>query len=563
MYKKISIPAIFSIISAVLLRLSFPKTGYSPLVFFAMVPFLLILLQTTKSRNAFLWGWFFGSSFYYMNIFWLNTLSTYNSFIPIGIVFLGILLGLSMGVFGWIGFFLHKYYPRFSFILLPCLWVLLEYIRNIGQLAFPWSYLSTTQWKNLFLIQVMDITGPWIISFLIVLVNIVLAQLILRILDFKSRKNTTANQQERFFAGTSLIPGICLVFLLFLLITGYGFLRIGKTFNGTQGYEIAILQPNIPQKIKFASYAGSDEERQTLSGLLENINFDMLGELQESGLDLVVMPESAFTNHYFAYNHEIQDRIGQEARRIGAGILLGADREIFYDKNGQIARTREEIEDIQSYNSAWYFLPNGKLYSECYDKIQLVPFGEHLPYFDLIPGFQRIIVQTGSFLKGSNYALFPLYSNPESMSQGADCHFSSVICFESSFGWLLRRFVKRGADFLIIITNDAWYEDSAGPYQHFTFSVIRAVETRRWIVRCSNRGISALISPKGEIIQQSALNEKASLRGMIYPAGNHSFYGKIGDLVVLPYVLTIAAAIAGIFIKKASKKISTIGTIDK
>jgi apolipoprotein N-acyltransferase len=432
--------------------------------------------------------------------------------------------------------------------------VVLEYVRNIGQLAFPWSFLSTTQWNRLPLIQICDITGPWIISYFIVLVNVVIAQLVVRIINHKSKDKISGTWRDRLFSGTSLIPGIGLIFFMLCLILGYGYFRLAVDFNGDHPINIAVLQHDIPQRIKFASYAGSDEERQNLSSVLESINFDMLKELKEGDLDLVILPESAFTRSFFAYDNKIQEKIGMDARRLGAGILLGSDREVFYTKDGRLARTREEIDEINAYNSAWYFLPNGKLYPESYDKIQLVPFGEHLPYFDLIPGFQRIIVQTGSFSKGKNYTLFPLYKDAGSMGQAPDYSFSTVICFESSFGWLLRRFVKKGADFLIIITNDGWYEDSAGPYQHFILSVIRAVETRRWIVRCSNRGVSALISPRGEIFHQTQLNKKETIIGKIYPRKNRTFYGMTGDLMILPYLIPLAAAIAGILKKRKSKQ---------
>lgn len=556
MRRKILIPIIFSFISAIFLRLTFPKTCFFFLAYVALVPFLIVLIQTNRARNAFLFGWLFGFCFHYLNIFWLNTLITYNVFIPFGIALLGIYLGMYGGIFGWIGFHLHKHFPRLFMILLPCLWVVLEYIRNVGQLAFPWSFLSTTQWKVLPLIQICDITGPWIISFFIVLVNVVISQFIVGIIANRSKEEKHATWKNLRSSATSVIPGIGLMFLVGLIIFGYGFVRLAGNFNGDHGINVAILQPNIPQRVKYASYSGSDDERENLSSILESLNFEMLKELQKGDCNLVVLPESVFTRHYFAYDKKIQEKIGLEAQRFGAGIFLGADREIFYTKQGNLARSREEIEEIKAYNSAWYFLPNGKLYSETYDKIQLVPFGEHLPYFDLIPGFQRIIVQTGSFQKGKHYTLFPLYTDSEFMGQGPDYYFSSMICFESSFGWLLRRFVKKGADFLIIITNDGWYEDSAGPYQHFILSVIRAVETRRWIVRCSNRGVSALISPKGEIFHQTQLNKKATIIGKIYPRKNHTFYQMAGDWMILPYLIPLLGAFAIIlrFSKKMKRK---------
>jgi len=504
-----------ALISALLLRLSFPKPSLYPLAFFALVPFFFTLMHLERPLDGLLCGAIFGIAFHYSNIFWLNTLSAYNSFIYIGIALLGIYLGLYGALFGWLSVLLKKGLRRITFLLFASLWVSVEYLRNVGQLSFPWSYLSATQAHNLPLIQICDITGVWGVSFLLAIINAALA-------DFFLSLKTRHSLREGLTP-----PAVALTLLVVTLF--YGAIRLKHDFKGEYELRVALLQPDIPQKMKFAGYAGTDVETKSIPPRIDAINFEMLKNIQTGGADLVILPESATITPYFGLQKELLSKIGAEAQRISAGIFIGANREVFFDESGHEVGPAEKIASVEAYNSAWYFLPNSNLFPRTYDKIHLVPFGEYLPYFDLIPGFQRIIVQTGSFMKGKNYTLFPIEAH------GQKFLFGSVICFESSFGWLLRRLAGLGADFLVIITNDGWYEDSAGPYQHYDLSIFRAIETRRYVLRSANRGISAIIEPTGYVANHTSLNRRETLTGSIYPRPSDTVYKSIGDLSVLPY----------------------------
>ena len=531
--------------SAILLRLAFPKTAFYPFAFFALVPFIYLLFNLKNPKAGLLCGAIFGFTFHYANIFWLNTIAAYNPFAIIGIFLLGVYLGLYSAVFGWGSVLLIRRNPRFSFILLPCLWVVLEYIRNVGQLAFPWSYLAATQAGNPLFIQICDVTGVWGVSFLVALVNVVLGRFLHRLIHGKSLSHLAAD--------------VGLTLAILLLVIWYGAWRLKGEYKGNVPIQVSILQPNIPQKLKFASYAGTQEERKLLPAILESTNFEMLQQLEEGSSELVILPESAFTRPYFGLRKKLLDRLNKESVRLGAGILAGANREVFYNEDGELVQPGEDIKNVAAYNSAWYFQPvehqerfKASDISKAtikkpmtYDKIHLVPFGEHLPYFDLIPGFQRIIVQTGSFLEGEKFTLFPLRLSDQDTTATTNreaesfFRFAVVICFESSFDWLLREFVRRDADFLVVITNDGWYEDSAGPFQHNDLSIFRAIETRRWIVRCSNRGISGIISPKGVMFEKSRLNQREIINGTIYPKKIHTIYERSGNLLVVFLLLPL------------------------
>lgn len=520
-YGKLAAPAL---LSAILLRLCFPKPSLYPLAFVALVPFFISLMKMERPREGLIIGFIFGFTFHYSNISWLNTLAYYNTFIYIGILLLGIYLGLSGALFGWLAVLLKRRAPKTALFFYPSLWVAIEYLRNMGQLSFPWSYISASQAANLPFIQICSITGIWGVSFLLALSNTAFAISFLRI------------RERRKIGDIILTPFWIAVVIAMIHI--YGINRIhSKIERPHPPVRVALVQTDIPQKIKYAGYAGTEDDLKNIPPQLEAVNFEMLSKIEAGSADLVLFPESTVISPYFAYQKELLKKFGDEAKRISAPILIGANREVFFDEQERVVGPNDKIFAVNAYNSAWFIKKDGSLFSQSYDKIHLVPFGEHLPYFDLIPGFQRIIVQTGSFLKGANYTLFPVEA------QGHQYRFGAVICFESGFGWLFRNFTNRGADFLAIMTNDGWYEDSAGPFQHADLSIFRAIETGRYVLRCSNRGPSSIIEPNGQIAKKTPLNERTILTGMIYPMKNKTIYAAIGDWLALPYFVLPLLAI--------------------
>jgi apolipoprotein N-acyltransferase len=155
-----------------------------------------------------------------------------------------------------------------------------------------------------------------------------------------------------------------------------------------------------------------------------------------------------------------------------------------------------------------------------YDKIHLVPFGEYVPLQSLLFFVERMATGIGNFKAGQDFTVFetPLGQ------------FGVLICFEAIFPDQVRRYVLNGANFLVNITNDAWFGDSAAPYQHLSMATLRAVENGVYLVRAANTGISALIAPTGRILQQSDLFGEAVLSGTVTAGTAKTFYTRYGDL---------------------------------
>ena len=194
--------------------------------------------------------------------------------------------------------------------------------------------------------------------------------------------------------------------------------------------------------------------------------------------DLIIWPETSFQD-YFDADNEMTQSVLALARSIGIPILLGANTE----------------EGTRSFNSAILISQKGEIAGR-YDKLHLVPFGEYVPFSDRFPFLCRLVLgELGEFTAGEEYKIFKL----SAISYQLSAKFATLICFEDIFPEISKKFIQKGAQFLVVITNDAWYGRSGAAYQHAACSVFRAIENRVPIVRCANTGYSCFIDSCGRI----------------------------------------------------------------
>lgn len=202
------------------------------------------------------------------------------------------------------------------------------------------------------------------------------------------------------------------------------------------------------------------------------------------------------------------------------------------------------------FNSA-YFIEGGEI-QEVHNKLRLVPFGEYIPFksFFTLVGLDTIAYSmgVGTFQRGKEYTIFSL--------EEFKAHFGVLVCFEDTMPDLARNFVKNGANVLLNITNDAWFLDTAEPFQHLQASILRAVENHCHVLRAANTGVSAFISPHGKIIR-SIQNDKGrqtfvlgTITEPIFISHHVTFYQKLGYLfpwLTLLFVLIYGALKVGNF----------------
>jgi len=531
--------------SAILLILSFPKADLWFLAWIGLVPFF-ILIERVPTSKALRISLIFGFLFHYGNIFWLNTVRKFiypgveyhPSFASIALVTLGIpLLGLCLALFTVLFTFtyktLSKPFPQLKFFIAPTLWVISEYLMTFTELRFPWDFLGYSQYKILPVIQISSITGVYGVSFLIVLFNYSLANLFL---SYKAENRKIAIKE---FSLTLILIIACYLF---------GISSIAKNDVLSQdlnnpNLRVHIVQPNINQTDKW-----NIDKYVSNFYIIKNLTFKVR---EYPKADLIILPETAVD--YFLYV-DAKNEVNNWVKQLDISIVTGTESALVHN------------------NREFYFnsviLLNTDLTYQKYDKIHLVPFGEGQPYlwvfknifykfYEITKGgffytLYNLVGSIPSFDKGNKEIIFNLKikSYPEPIK------FGSVICFESVLPSLNRKLVKNGAQFIVIVTNDAWYENSRGPYQHFQASIFRAVENNRPVIRCGNTGISAIIDPNGRILyfiplnKQGVINETVTLND-----STKTFYTRFGDIFAQFLLTIILILYLHIYIKKRKSKI--------
>ncbi len=409
--------------------------------------------------------------------------------IPSGLILLLLVayLSLYVAVFAFLLNYIRSRIQWDMVVVAPFLWISLEYIRSFFLTGFPWAALGYSQYLNLPIIQVGDITGVYGISFLILLVNSA-------IYDFIS----IMWRAER---SPPLREGVVVLGIL-LVVFGYGIAQIKRVENISsrqRKIRIGLAQGNIDQSIKW----DTAYQEKTLQ-IYENLS-SMLAREKPS---LIIWPETAIP-FFFQSEERYQPRVMEVPEKTGAHLLFGS---LSYDSvKGK----------VEYYNSA-YLLSPGKEVIGRYDKIHLVPFGEYVP-------LSKFLFFLGSLSAVGNLSPGKLVRNL-SFPFG---DFGVLICYEIIFPNLCRKFVKAGADFLVTITNDAWFGHTSAPHQHLSMATFRAIENRVSIARAANTGISAFIDAKGEIRKRSGLFTQEALVGQIGPRIEKTFYTRYGDVFAL------------------------------
>lgn len=479
-------------LSGVLLTLSFPDFDLEWLAWIALIPFLWSLRNTTPSRAALL-GFVCGFTFFLGTLYWIFNVLTQYGHLPTSIgIFLLILLISYLALFFSAFAFLIRWVREKSeipvILYVPLLWVSLEYVRGFLLSGFPWVLLGYSQYRNLFIVQIADVTGVYGVSFILILVNTALYQ------AARDWLNRSWRQSARQIIAAGLVVGLAAV---------YGSFHVSQdTPEEETGVplQVALIQGNIRQDIKWEPQFQEETVR---------IYTQLTRNVKPCSPDLVIWPETA-TPFFFQSPGVFQDRVLELTREMGVPLLLGSPA---FQRRG----TRMD------YHNSAFFLSPGKGIGRRYDKIHLVPFGEYAPLAGIL-GFTRdIIGAIGDFTPGEAFTLF-------SLAQGK---FGVSICYEAIFPDLTRQFVKEGAQFLVNITNDAWFGRTSAPHQHLAMVTMRAVENSVPIVRAANTGISAIIRSNGRVVRSTDLFTKEWLCGKIFLSTSRTFYTQHGDLFTL------------------------------
>ncbi|MEW6619178.1 MAG: apolipoprotein N-acyltransferase [bacterium] len=491
-----------SLLSGILLIFAFPPFNLSGMAFIGLVPLLIVLKLEQGRLKNFIFSFLTGVIFFGGLLYWIAGIKLYLVpawMLSIGWLLIILTLGSYIGFFGLIVKFLDNKIRLFKVLLAPLVWVAIEFIRSFFPFGgFPWGILGYSQYQNLMLIQIADKTGVFGISFLILLVNSAVAVVLLQLQRLTEVKTQRLKSQKPIFSHQYIRIPFALPFCL-LVIVGYyiyGFMVMQKGLS-VPDLKVAIIQSNIGIE---KSWDWSINQEKILQGLIR-----LTRKAKNQQPSLVIWTETAILDSPHLLT-SLRERLSSLAKEMRTYLLVGAPHIEF--KN-----TKTEY-----YNSAFLFSNSGKII-ELYDKIHLVPYGEMLPLEGILPIMRKILPQAGYYSPGKKLTVFQ-----------KPARFNVLICYEGIFGDLTRRFVKNGAEFIVNITNDAWSRTEGSYYQHFTMDIFRAVENKRYFLRAGNTGISAIITPYGEVKEILDIGKEGVIISNISPMNKRTFYTKFGDI---------------------------------
>ncbi|MFC1646091.1 apolipoprotein N-acyltransferase [Candidatus Omnitrophota bacterium] len=487
------------LLTSLLLFLSFPIFDLHYLAWVGFVPLLFAIEDKTK-RQAFWLSYLSGFAFFISTLYWLVHVTL------TGLIILCLYLAFYFAFFGYFFVGFKKRFSDLNFLIvifLSSVWVILEYIRGHLFSGFPWAILGYSQYLNRGLIQVVDIIGSFGLSFLIIFVNFY----IFRIIKLISKKE---------FKPAVRILSILL--LVFVVIYGYGSYSINKySAISKAALKVSLIQGNIPQENKWVNIFRTR---------IKQTYFDLTRESSRDDSDLIIWPETAYPDYISDRDRAAISPLVELAREAQKPILFGA---VLEEKN-------------KYFNSA-ILIPLDLSQFIFYKKIHLVPFGEYLPFRLYLPFLEKI-VPIEDFDAGREFVVFTTKNKKRE-----PVSFGVVICFEDTIFRLARQFRLNGADFLVNITNDAWFKKTSSPYQHLQASVFRAVENRIYVLRAANTGITCIIDNCGRVIKRVRDKDNRDIfvsgfvSGEVKKQDTLSFYSKFGDIFVLAcglYILWFA-----------------------
>jgi len=530
------------LLSGILLGLSFPPFGICGgfCAFFALVPLLIALEDTSRLRNAFTRG--------YLAMFVLTLISTYwvggwkgeGSVDPF-LMIAGLALDFVHPVFLIVPILLYDITRRrfgrvAALIALPVYWIGFEYLHSTGDFSFPWLSLYNTQTYNRIFIQFIELTGSYGISLVVLLSNILFYSIIR--FNFIAGKKFGAVDSVTGIKKYARAKLIAAVIALFIIPYTYGILEDNFFHYGGKTLAITIVQPNINPWDKWS--AGTE----SITDSMERATRTAI-KASTINADLVLWPETAITYPItLPWKQNDLRNLYRFIDEIGKPILTGIpDREEYLQGKDQIPSDAKKTSNPQLFHRDWNSAVlfgkdfSGRPYFERYHKQKLVPFGEKVPLVDDLPFLDNFFqwgVGISSWNTGEGYPLFRFAYKGQSITAPDSARLCTMICYESVYPSYVRAFVKQGAELITIITNDGWYGKSSGPIQHNQYAVLRAIENRRCVVRSANTGISSVIDTRGRIIDEKPLFESTSITARVPLLSEQTLYTKHGDYIAIP-----------------------------
>ncbi len=380
---------------------------------------------------------------------------------------------------------------RFRPFVLAIAWAGYEYFKSVGFSGYPWGLIAYPMGNVLPLIQFVDTTGIWGLSFLMALVNALIAEYALE-----------GNRIQYF---RQAVFGAFLVACVLV----YGTYRLARPIPYASTASLLLVQQNTDPW---------DEGSANNDSLRVNVDLTLKG-LQGSNPapDLAVWSESSVTSVFVEHNQftPARNALVPAVRMMGVPVLFG----------GVVILDRQKQE---AWNASVLVSPEGDIL-DTYGKIHPVPMAESIPFYEFEPVrrfFRNVVGIWNPWVSGTRHTVFRV-----PLRAGGQLAFGTPICFEDAFSDLCRTYIVKGADMLVNITNDSWSKTWSAEIQHFAVARFRAVENRRVLVRSTNGGVSAVVGPWGEVHSRMPFFEKAwrTVDVPVYREARFTPYTRFGD----------------------------------
>ncbi len=508
-------------ISGLLLASAWPTYGFAIFIFIAFVP-LLLVEKNIRNASFKKKGWKLLACAYLTFLVW-NGLSTWwlwNSTI-FGMLFAVLVNSLFMSLVFLSYHFVAKKFPKkIHFIYLPAVWMAFEQLHLEWAFSWPWLNLGNVFSEYYTWIQWYEYTGIFGGSLWVWMVNIALFVLIEQFLATKNSKKLAFG-----IARTLLIIAFPIILSLWLY-------QKEEAENKTA--RVVVLQPNIDPYTE--KYGRTNYE--SLTDLLA-----IAGKHELSKTDFLIAPETSLSKLTSVdYLKVTKERVVINAltnQYTNLNFLTGADLFKLYEqkeKPSPYANKTSRGDWVELYNAALFF---NKSTQEIpyYIKSKLVVGVETFPFKNILdPLLGNVMIDLGGTVSVRGV------QEDRNVFSSANGEFKvgPIICYESVYGEFVTGYVKKGANFLAIITNDGWWGNTQGHKQHLSYARLRAIETRKSIARSANTGISAFISPKGDIIKELGYEKRGSISHDISLNDSITFYVKHGD-----YIARLGVLLAG------------------
>jgi apolipoprotein N-acyltransferase len=515
---------------ALLLFAAWPPNGYAVLAFVAFIPFLLLDQVLKGSTLRYVGAIFFGFLLFHLLAAWWMYSST----------FVGSLLAHSfnafyMAVVLWMYYYLKlKWQAAISnLVIFPLLWLAMEFLHYHWPLSWPWFTIGNVFAEHTNWVQWYSFTGSLGGSLWVLVVNGLAAAAIHSLL----RLNKALALIYAFAA---------VVFLAFPIWLSMG--MEPKAYDGKE-LSVLVIQPNInPRTEKFG-------------GMNQQDQLDIAGQLlvnnNNSEIDLIVLPETLITIPIDEDSLEQSGWIRQLKEFAGGSAHTPIFTGAFTIKRGLVvpesdfkAMVKNDGDEYVLYNSA-LLIDNDRV--QVYHKTKLVPLVEKQPFYHVMKPLRDFIEGSGGY-----FGRYGTHNELQTFDFGNE-KLAPLICFESAYGAYTSQRVEDYAGFIVLITNDGWWSSPGGYRQHLAYARLRAIESRRYVVRAANTGVSAIIDPNGKIVKQMGYDTIGAFTANISVMHKLTFYSVYGDFIgiislIISFNILLYVAI-GLFIKNPSRDI--------